>query len=69
MKHQKGEKPKLIKIARLFSEIEDVWNELSNETKSEIYDFHSEDTNLNHLIRWGTQNAAEIVDNTKLDKE
>lgn len=55
------EKSKLEKINKLFSEIEDIYLSLNQETQDKILEYHHENASIPHCIRWGIQASEELM--------
>lgn len=57
---QDNEKENIKTINSYFSKLEDLYSELSEETKENIRSMHIEDASLPYCIRWGSQAAKDI---------
>ncbi len=51
----------LQKISQLMSKVEDLYNELPISVKNQIAGFHSYNTSLSSIVRWGQQNTDELL--------
>lgn len=52
-------------MSNLFSQIENIYNSLTEEEKEFIADYHSEGYNIPHSIRWGIQASSELQNVTR----
>jgi len=53
-------KGKIRKIASLLEKADNLFKTLPLEIQEAILEYHTEDTNLMHVLRWGEQNSKEI---------
>jgi hypothetical protein len=50
-------------IEKSLDKVTDIWNTIPREIQNAIIEFHNEDGNLAHCLRWGLQAATEVREN------
>lgn len=58
---------KLMKIEKLLSKANDIYEDLSDKQKSTLQEFHSEDYSLAHCLCWGLQAVQENIEGIEED--
>lgn len=61
MRFKGMERNKIKRMHKMFEEMHELYNELSDDTKEKILDFHNETATLPYCIRWGYQATDELL--------
>lgn len=62
-------KTKLEKLEDAFAAIGEIYNGFTNEEVEFLNDFHSSDSSIPHIVRWGSQNVSEILNEKVVSPE
>lgn len=55
----------LIEVHHLFNKAQQAWNRIESGKQCELNAMHHEESSLAHCLRWGTQAAEELIEQTK----